>query len=205
MGVIIFILALFGAITSWREPTVQFLSILAFIALLTSFGRNFPVLFDFLFYHLPYFDKFRVPVMILVLVQLSTPILAGFGLMKIISLRDKREPGTIKLVRYSAIVFSAFFALSIVLKSSISDWFVGRITDYTSIHQQLAQEYTALSPYMSDMFTGDLLIAFALLAITFWLAYSYINSKVSRDVFVTGVIILRIYPVRLTHLIMLLQ
>jgi hypothetical protein len=45
MGVIIFILALFGAITSWREPTVQFLSILAFIALLTSFGRNLPVLF----------------------------------------------------------------------------------------------------------------------------------------------------------------
>ena len=46
---------------------------------------------------------------------------------------------------------------------------------------------------MSDMFTGDLLIAFALLAITFWLAYSYINSKVSRDVFVTGVILLAVF------------
>jgi hypothetical protein len=184
MGVIIFILALFGAITSWREPVVQFLSILAFISLLTSFGRTFPVLFDFLFYHLPYFDKFRVPSMILVLVQLSTPILAGFGLMKIISLKDKRETGTIKIVKNSAIVFSALFVLSVVLKSSLADWFTGRINDFTAIHQQAAQEYTALSPYMSDMFTGDLLIAFALLAVTFWLAYSYINSKVSRDVFV---------------------
>jgi hypothetical protein len=112
MGVIIFILALFGAITSWREPIVRFLAILSFIALLTSFGSTFPVLFDFLFYHLPYFDKFRVPSMILVLVQLCTPILAGFGLMKIISLREKRETGTIKIVKNSAIVFSVFFVLS---------------------------------------------------------------------------------------------
>lgn len=193
MGVIIFILALFGAVTSWREPIVQFLSILAFIALLTSFGRTFPVLFNFLFYHLPYFDKFRVPSMILVLVQLSTPILAGFGLMKIISLREKRETGTIKIVKNSAIVFSALFVLSVVLKSSLADWFTGRINDFIAIHQQVAQEYTALSPYMSDMFTGDLLIAFALLAVTFWFAYSYINSKVSRDVFVTGVIILAMF------------
>ena len=193
MGVIIFILALFGAITSWREPIVRFLAILSFIALLTSFGSTFPVLFDFLFYHLPYFDKFRVPSMILVLVQLCTPILAGFGLMKIISLREKRETGTIKIVKNSAIVFSVLFVLSLVLKSSIADWFTGRISDFTAIHQQAAQEYTALSPYMSDMFTGDLLIAFALLAVTFWLAYSYINSKVSRDVFVAGVIILAVF------------
>lgn len=193
MGVIVFILALFGAITSWREPFVQFLSVLAFLALLTSFGRTFPVLFDFLFYHLPYFDKFRVPSMILVLVQLSTPMLAGFGLMKIISLKEKREIVTIKIVKNSAIIFSALFILSLLLKSSIADWFTVRINDFTAVHQQAAQEFSALSPYMSDMFTGDLLIAFALLAITFWLAYSYINSKVSRDVFVTGVILLAVF------------
>jgi hypothetical protein len=193
MGVIVFFLALFGAITSWKEPFVQFLAILSFLALLTSFGRTFPVLFDFLFYHLPYFDKFRVPSMILVLVQLSTPILAGFGLMKIISLKEKRENGTIKIIKNSAFVFSALFVLSLVLKSPIADWFTGRINDFTAVHTQQAQEYTALSPYMSDMFTNDLLIAFALLTVTFWLAYSYISSKVSRDVFIAGVIILSVF------------
>jgi len=193
MGVIIFFLALFAVITRWREPSVQFLSILAFIALLISFGKNFPVLFDFIFYHLPYFDKFRVPSMSLVLVQICTPILAGLGLMKIISLKEKRENGIIKIIKNSAIVFSAFFILSVVLKSSISDWFTGRINDFISIRPQASQEFTALSPYMSDMFTGDLLIAFALVAITFWLAYSYINSKISRDALVIGIIVLTVF------------
>ncbi|MDR3625448.1 MAG: YfhO family protein, partial [Ignavibacteriaceae bacterium] len=193
MGVIIFFLALFAVITRWRDPIVQFLAILAFIALLISFGKNFPVLFDFIFYHLPYFDKFRVPSMSLVLVQICTPILAGLGLMKIISLKEKRENGIIKIIKNSAIVLSAFFILSVVLKSSIADWFTGRINDYISIHPQASQEFTALSPYMSDMFTADLLIAFALLAITFWLAYSYINSKISRDALVIGIIVLSVF------------
>ena len=193
MGVIIFFLALFGAITRWREPIVQFLAILSLFALLVSFGRNFPVIFDFLFYHLPYFDKFRVPSMSLVLVQLCTPILAGLGLMKIISLRDKKENKVIKIIKNSAIVFTVFFVLSVVLKGTFADWFTGRINDFISLHQQAAQEFTALSPYMSDMFTTDLLIAMALLAITFWLAYSYINSKISKDVLVIGIIVLTVF------------
>lgn len=196
MGVIIFILGLFALITRWREPIVQFFGILAFISLLISFGKNFPVLFDLLFYHLPYFDKFRVPSMILVLVQLSFPILAGLGLMKIISLKEFKDNRTIKIIKNSAFVFTGLFVLSLVLKGSLSDWFVGRVSDYTTVIQQsqpqMAQQFTALSSYMSDMFTSDLLIALALLAITFWLAYSYINSKISRDIFVIAVIALTI-------------
>ncbi|MCL5027892.1 MAG: YfhO family protein, partial [Bacteroidetes bacterium] len=196
MGVIIFILGLFALITRWREPIVQFFGILALISLLISFGKNFPVLFDLLFYHLPYFDKFRVPSMILVLVQLSFPILAGLGLMKIISLKEFKDNRTIKIIKNSAFVFTGLFILSLVLKGTISDWFIGRVSDYTTVIQQsqpqMAQQFTALSSYMSDMFTSDLLIALALLAITFWLAYSYINSKISRDIFAVAVIALTI-------------
>ena len=50
MGVLVFFLALFAVFTRWKEPFVQFLAILAGIALLISFGRNFPVLFDLMFY-----------------------------------------------------------------------------------------------------------------------------------------------------------
>ncbi len=197
MGVIVFFLGLFALLTRWREPLVQFFGILAFVSLLISFGKTFPVLFNLLFYHLPYFNKFRVPSMILVLVQLSFPILAGFGLMKIISLKQFRDLRTIKIIKNSAFVFGGLFIISMLLKGSVSDWFVGRVSDYTAGIQQsqpqMAQQFTALSSYMADMFTGDLLIAFALLAITFWLAYSYINSKISRDIFVTAVIALTIF------------
>ncbi|MBK6679664.1 MAG: hypothetical protein IPG53_06350 [Ignavibacteriales bacterium] len=82
MGVLVFFLALFGMVSRWREPFVMFLTILTSIALLISFGRNFPLFFDLLFNYFPNFDKFRVPSMILVIPQMVMPILAGLGLRK---------------------------------------------------------------------------------------------------------------------------
>ena len=135
--------------------------------------------------------------MILVLVQLSFPILAGFGLMKIISLREFKDQKIIKVIKNSAIVFTVIFILSVLLKGSIGDWFTGRISEYVSNFQQSeprkAQYFTAFSPYMSEMFTGDLTMAFGILVVAFWLAYSYINSRISKDTFILAVIILTIF------------
>src|SRR3989304_4513958 len=104
-----FFLSLYAIFTRWKEPVVQFLTILTGIALLVSFGRNFPVLFDPMFYYFPNFDKFRVPSMILVLVQLSMPVLAGLGLMKIISLRNEKNTGQNNILKNLALVFTVVF------------------------------------------------------------------------------------------------
>ena len=87
MGVIVFFLAIFSMVINWKDPFVRYLTILAGIATLISFGRTFPIGYDLMFHYFPFFDKFRVPSMILVLVQLSLPILAGLGIAKIISLK----------------------------------------------------------------------------------------------------------------------
>ena len=79
MGVLVFFLALFGMVSRWREPFVMFLTILTSIALLISFGRNFPLFFDLLFNYFPNFDKFRVPSMILIIPQMVMPLLAGLS------------------------------------------------------------------------------------------------------------------------------
>ena len=194
MGIIVFVLALFGIFTCWKEPFVQFLTILSVLALIISFGRNFPVLFDLLFYHLPYFNKFRVPSMILVLDQLSIPVLAGFGLMRIISLRNENNEKLKRVVKNLALGFLVVFVLSLLLNSAITDWFTSRVNDYASSLQdsRTAQRYQALAEYTAGMFTSDLLFAFAFLSLTFWAAFGYINSKLSRDSFVVLVILLTI-------------
>jgi hypothetical protein len=193
MGVLIFFLGLFAIITRWREPFVQFLTILTGISLLISFGKNFPILFDLLFYHLPSFDKFRVPSMILVIVQLNFPILAGLGVMKIIQIKDDKDLKLIKIIKNIAFLFSGIFVLSILMNSMLSGWFTDRVTSYASTLQasnpQVAQRYTALADYSSGMFTGDFIIAFAILAGTFWVAHLYLNSKFSKDIFVLVLII----------------
>lgn len=194
MGILVFALGLFAVFTEWKNPFVQFLTILSGIALIISFGKNFPVLFDLLFYNLPYFNKFRVPSMILVLVQLSFPVLAGLGLMKIISLKNERNEKLIKVIKNLAILFLSVFIISLLLNSAISDWFTSRIIEYAQGIQQtrpqLAQQFTALADYTAGMFTGDLLFSFAFLSLIFWGALGYINSKISSDFLVAAAIVL---------------
>ncbi len=192
MGVVVFFLALFAIFIDWKNPLVRFLTILSVFALLVSFGKTFPVLFDLLFYNLPYFDKFRVPSMILVLVQMSMPVLAGLGLMKIINLRNEKNEKSILFVRNISFVFLGLFIISILANSIIAGWFTGRISEYAGslTNQQLAQQYQALAPYASDMFTSDLIIAMGFLTLLFWSAYFYMRSKLSADVFVVIAILL---------------
>jgi hypothetical protein len=189
VGAVVFFLALFAIFTCWKNPYVQYLTILSGFALLVSFGRNFSPVFDLMFYYFPYFDKFRVPIMIIVLVQLSIPILAALGIQKIISLKTAKDIRAEKIIRYAAIVFTGLFAITLILNSALKDWFVARIID----SEKSSDYLKAFSGYASEMFLGDALVAFAIVGLTFWLAYAYTNSKLSRDVLVTGIIIFTIF------------
>jgi hypothetical protein len=194
MGVLIFFLGLFAVFTRWKEPFVQFLTILTGIALIISFGKNFPILFDLMFYHFPGFDKFRVPSMFLVIVQLNFPILAGLGIMKIIQIREEKDLKLTKAIKNIAFAFTGILVLTVLLNSVISSWFAERVTTYASTLQtsnpQLAQQYSALADYTSGMFMGDFIIAFIILAAAFWSAFLFLGAKFSRDIFVLILIVL---------------
>ncbi len=78
MGIIVLGLAVLGTVRS-RGALKLLLLLTAVFALLLSFGKNF-FLYGLLFAWFPYFDKFRVPVMFLILTQFSVAVLAGMGL-----------------------------------------------------------------------------------------------------------------------------
>ena len=79
MGLAILLCAFLAIAAGRRRFEVAFLLVLALFSLLVAFGRH-SGLYNFLFAHLPYFNKFRVPVMILILLQLAIAVLAGLGL-----------------------------------------------------------------------------------------------------------------------------
>lgn len=185
MGVIIFFLALFSMIVNWKDPLVKFLTILSVIALLISFGRTFPFFYDLMFHYFPFFDKFRVPSMILVVVQMSFPVLAGLGLLKIIQLRENPDKKVESIIKYSAIGFVVIFLFSFLIESSLKDWFIGRINE-------TGQRGTQLQPihnYMADMFTTDFKFAFFFSAMAFGLAFAFIKHFISKDVLVVAIIV----------------
>ena len=186
MGVIIFFLALFSMIVNWKDPIVRFLTILSVLALLISFGRTFPPLYDLMFHYFPFFDKFRVPSMILVLVQLSFPLLAGLGLVRILSLKKESNLKVERLIRNAAILFGGLFVISLVLASPIKDWFIGRVVES-------GEKGTRLQPlhdYMSGMFLTDARLAFFFTAAVFGMAYAFIKGKLSGDLFAIAVAVL---------------
>lgn len=193
MGILVFLLGIYAMIALRKDPFVQFLTLLTIISLLISFGKNFPVLFDLMFYYFPYFNKFRVPSMILVLVQMSMPVLAGLGLMKLISLREDKNEKLRIIIRNISIAVSAIFVLVILVNNPISNWFVGRVNDYASSIQQskpqLSQQYQVLADYIAQMFTTDLTLALLFTAIAVWSIYFYVNRKLSSDIMV-GIFIL---------------
>ncbi len=66
-----------------RRSVVITFGALFFLSVLISFGDQFPVLYRPLFNWLPYFNKFRIPSMILVLSALAVAVTSGFGLRQL--------------------------------------------------------------------------------------------------------------------------
>jgi hypothetical protein len=79
MGILTLALALFAIVKLRRNPTVVLLLILAAVALTLSFGRHLGPFYELLHRWLPFFNKFRVPVMIVVLLHFAAACLAGYG------------------------------------------------------------------------------------------------------------------------------
>lgn len=91
MGIIILTMAVFGLIFH-KNQIKWFLLVISILALFTSFGKFFSPVYDLFYNWLPYFNKFRVPHMILIILQFNTAVLAAFGLEAIANLSFKAIP-----------------------------------------------------------------------------------------------------------------
>lgn len=83
MGIIILALALIS-LFNWKELMVRVLATVSLVAIFFSFGKHFPLLSNLLLSYFPFFNRFRVPATILVLIQFGFVVLAGYGLKFII-------------------------------------------------------------------------------------------------------------------------
>ena len=82
MGIVVVILGVIGVIAAFRkkQPHMMALTIFLPFAFLLSFGRYVPFLHRLFFEFVPYFDKFRVPSMILTVIYFCGAVLAAWGL-----------------------------------------------------------------------------------------------------------------------------
>jgi hypothetical protein len=106
--------------------------------------------------------------------------------MKIISLKNEKEPRSLNLLKYTTYIFSGIFIIGLLANNGINSWMVERVNNYASTIQssqpQLAQQFNALADFIGNMFVNDFLIGFGLLSITFIFALIYTRNKISKDI-----------------------
>lgn len=90
MGIIVLFLAGLALVLK-RDRYVIFLTIVAALSLIISFGKHFPILYDPMFKLLPFFNKFRVPSMIHILLDLSLVFMAAMGLQQLFNIRQSTD------------------------------------------------------------------------------------------------------------------
>lgn len=181
MGIVVVILAIAGFWFYRRERIVQCLAGLFVFALLLSFGSHFPVLYKALFYYLPYFSKFRVPSMILILIDFILVILAVYGLKGLI---EKKANG------WRLSLFVAGFFVAIGLFFLLAPGVLSFTSAQDAQYQNNQQVMEMLRTIRSEFMRADTLRMLLLAAIFVGLVVLYYFEKIGRELVVVGIFVL---------------
>jgi len=197
MGILVLAFALAALVLHFRAGGQQrlfavFAGLAMLLALLISFGHHFAAFYKLLYNYLPYFNKFRVPVMILILVQCLVAILAGLGLETILArarsaLAKEESVAQAKIVSRLWIGLAAIAGLALLLtifRSGFFEFMRGLYPDqYPSDYQ------TELDQLRFDMLFKDFWIVALMLSGGIAMLALALNKKLAPS-FAAAVIVL---------------
>ncbi len=190
MGIVVLVFAGIGFWKNKKEVFVQYSVTLILLSLLLSFGKEFPLFYDAMFYYFPMFDKFRIPSMVLILIQIFIPILAGYGIASMVSSAADKNVRQLLILKNSVIVIGAMLILTLVAKDvfiSVYQFFQSQ----NSVTQNLARSYgnnqnvlIELYKVISEMVLMDITIALFFLTISLGAFFLYLSKKISMNILV---------------------
>ncbi|MBF8295242.1 MAG: hypothetical protein HW389_1787 [Bacteroidetes bacterium] len=177
MGLIVLILAVVGFVRNRKDPFVQFLGLMIVVSLLISFGREFPLLYDLMYRYFPMFNKFRIPSMILVMIQIFVPILAAYGIASFLRERDQIQGVELQKRKKSILVWFGAVAGILLLVALTFESLLPRqaIQNLFSSREIVSQ--------LSSMVTSDIYIAVGFLLVTCGALYTFIQRKMKLATF----------------------
>jgi hypothetical protein len=166
---------------------------LAVFGLAVALGKHFP-LYQLLFELLPGWKKFRVPVMILVLTQLGTAVLAALGLTRVLALAARGAgAGLGRRFGQGALVGLALALVVVLAGSGIRDRYAAAFRSSPRISAQMAGEpETArrLGNEAARRFHRDLIQSLVLLGLGAGLGWLALGRRVRGEVLVGGLAVL---------------
>ncbi len=165
------------------------------LAIMMSWGRFFPGFNNFLFDHLPMYNKFRVPTYTLIIPQLLFPLLAVITLNKVFSETDKVY--LLKKLKVAGIAMAGVFLVVFMLYSSFTyqsksdTQLVSALTQMTGNNSEVANKfYNALKQDRQSLFGSDILRSLIFIVLAFGCLWLYVKNKLKANYALLAILLL---------------
>jgi len=203
IGAIIVFLALLGLFVV--KSTIKWpIAIVTLLAIALSWGNNFMWLTDFFMNYIPGYNKFRAVSMILVIAELTIPLLAILAINELIKFKNwnekiklsllNREIGLKKIVIVCATVVGGFCLIS-YLVPGLFNTFHANNEEEEMISQAVkaGNPENQVRPYMVEMmqqleiarkaiFKSDAIRSFIFILLAFGAIYLYFSNKIKKEI-----------------------
>ncbi|HEY0676911.1 MAG TPA: YfhO family protein [Chitinophagaceae bacterium] len=210
VGAVIFMLFVFAMVyvRSWHKWWI-FAAVV--FGILLSWGKNFSAFNYFLFDYMPFYNKFRAPTMSLVIPQLLMPLLAVYGINKLLNAQVSREE-LFKKLKISAYGMAGVFVIlgmfyfsadfkgpnDARIRDNFSNSMLMQMSQGRQPTPDMQQQSTAfgqkimkaLQEDRQSAFTSDLIRSFILVALAFVLIGAYIKNKLKPLPLIIGLLVL---------------
>ena len=183
-GSIVIFLALLGFLLI-KGAERWWLLIATIISILISWGNNFMLLNEFLFNHLPLYNKFRTPSMILVIANVTLVIAAFLGLKEFFNteIEDKKK---LRALYISGGVIGGFCLLCALLPDLFASFTCSKDATFeTMLGNSFMQ---ALYEDRKSAFTSDSLRSFIFIAIAFVSLFLFAKNKIKKEIIIISII-----------------
>ncbi|MBA3683292.1 MAG: YfhO family protein [Bacteroidetes bacterium] len=208
IGAIIIFLALLGMFVvknAIKWPI--FLATLLTVAL--GWGSNFMGLTDFFMHHIPGYNKFRAVSMIMVIAELTLPLLAILTISEIIKIKSwdekiklrllKKEVSLKKLIISSTVIVGGFCLLCFLMPDALNT-FHGAGEEEAMVQQAVRQgnPENQVRPYIAELmpqielarkaiFTADAMRSLIFIVLAFGALFLYFTNKLKKELFFAAI------------------
>lgn len=148
------------------------------LAIFMAWGKNFSAFNDFLFEHLPLYNKFRVPSMTLVIVFLLMPLMGMFALDFIIKQRDEQKEFIKKSLLNSFYIAGGLFLVLALIGPALFE-FSGANDERLAQNPQLLD---LLIEDRKDLARSSAFRSFAFALVAFGILYLFLLNTLKRNV-----------------------
>jgi hypothetical protein len=160
LGIFCIMFVIYGLMKRLKDSTFIYFTLVGLFFLLISLGKNF-FLFEILFNYLPFFNKFRVPMMSLMIFQFSIIILSAYGLQSLSYTFNKKNN-----LSYLFVVSISLLITFIIFKFFILNLIPIKEDVIIIVKEMINQDLNRL-----------ISITFIILCISSYLLYNTINNK----------------------------